>query len=497
MPSVCAERLGFSYLDRVLILDNIDFRLSPGWYGLVGANGMGKTTLAKLIAGELQPTRGRLRLEPRHAEVVICRQELDHVDPDVARFAASNDRESSRQRGLLGLELATFEHFDQLSAGERKRWQIAAVLATRPDVLIVDEPTNHLDQEGREHLVRALSQFRGVGIIISHDRALLDTLTRATLCIHAGKVATLPLRYSEARSLWHAEAQRAEGLRQDLRQREQELEKRIRAANRDRQAAHKQRSARTRMKSIHDHDGSSFAQTGRAANGEASISRRISVMSTELTRVSQMVPEFVVDKTLGRSLFVDYQPAPKRRILSLTGEDVQAGERIILRNTCVALERDARVHLKGSNGAGKTTLLKALLLRSTASQEQILYLPQELDAEQVASLTASSRELPRTERGRIMAILAALGVDPDRLIGSATCSPGEARKLKLAFGLATHAWALVLDEPTNHLDLESIERLELALAAYPGALLIVSHDPAFARSCTNSVWEIREGRLVT
>jgi ATPase subunit of ABC transporter with duplicated ATPase domains len=463
----------------------------------VGANGIGKTTLARLIAGELRPTVGRVWLEPESAVVVVCRQEEGQLSSDMARFAANNEREYCRQRGLMGLNAIALERFDDLSPGERKRWQLAAVLASQPDVLIVDEPTNHLDANGRTYLLRALKQFRGVGIAISHDREFLDALTTATLRIHDATVVAFPAGYSAARLLWRAEAEQAEQMRQAQCLRQKRLQERVYSANCDKQAAHKQRSARTRMKNIHDHDGSSFAVTGRAANGETSISRRLSVMSAQLERQNELIPEYVVDKTVGKSIFVGYEPAPKRRILTIAGEDLRAGDRVILHDVSVTLERGARVHLKGDNGVGKTTLLKALLARSSGASERILYLPQELDAEQVRELKTEVLALERETRGRTMAILAALGVDPDRILSATTYSPGEARKLKLAFGLGSHAWALVLDEPTNHLDLPSIERLEQALVAYPGALLLVCHDAAFVRNCTNLVWEIRDGRLMT
>jgi ATPase subunit of ABC transporter with duplicated ATPase domains len=95
----------------------------------------------------------------------------------------------------------------------------------------------------------------------------------------------------------------------------------------------------------------------------------------------------------------------------------------------------------------------------------------------------------------VLSIVAALGVAPDRLLATARPSPGEARKLLIARGLGSQAWGLVLDEPTNHLDLPALERLEAALAAYPGALLLVTHDDAFARACTTSRWRIEGGRI--
>jgi ATPase subunit of ABC transporter with duplicated ATPase domains len=159
------------------------------------------------------------------------------------------------------------------------------------------------------------------------------------------------------------------------------------------------------------------------------------------------------------------------------------------------MDRGSRIHLRGRNGAGKTTLLHALLGSARVPRARILFLPQELAPEAETALLGELRAATGDLQGRVLSILAALGVDPAALLGSSRPSPGAARKLALAFGLARRVWALVLDEPTKHLDLPSIERLEAALAAYPGALVVVTHDEAFARSCTRTVWELREGRL--
>ena len=113
------------------------------------------------------------------------------------------------------------------------------------------------------------------------------------------------------------------------------------------------------------------------------------------------------------------------------------------------------------------------------------------------NLVRGIRALRADTRGRVLALSALLGVDPDRVLGSDLASPGEARKLAIASGLGRRPWVLVLDEPTNHLDLPSIERLERALVAYPGALLMVTHDDALAAAATDATWTIVDGKLVT
>jgi ATPase subunit of ABC transporter with duplicated ATPase domains len=116
-------------------------------------------------------------------------------------------------------------------------------------------------------------------------------------------------------------------------------------------------------------------------------------------------------------------------------------------------------------------------------------------------MAAALRELDATSRGRVLSVFAALGSDPERIAfrrteDAAKLSPGEARKLALATGLGRHAWALVLDEPTNHLDLPSIERLEAALAAYPGCVLLVTHDDALARATTTRTLRVEGGTVM-
>lgn len=494
MPSVCAERLGFAYSDRVSLFENVSFRLEPRWYGMVGANGLGKTTLARLIAGELEPTIGRLWCEPKQARVVICPQEIDRLSPELLEFASAKDKESCRQRGLLGLDPAAIERWATLSAGERKRWQLACALASAPDVLILDEPTNHLDSHGRECLLTALRRYDGVGIAIAHDRELLSKLTRATLRVFGGTVFAYALSYADARRAWLAEEAHCQELRGVLVERERRVARLLADARRDQAAVQRQRSAKNRMKNGRDHDGSSAVRTGRANFADARLGRNVRVLHAEHARAAQAIPDFIVDKTLGRSLLLDYELAPKPRILGLDGIELRAGNALLLRDVHVSLGRHSRVHLKGPNGAGKSTLLRALLA-SGANPERVLYLPQDLRPNEVRQVQATGRALPPAERGRLMSMLAALGVDPERVLASSSPSPGEARKLYLAFGLGIHAWALLLDEPTNHLDLPSVERLEQALGDYPGALLLVTHDPQLARACTNETWEIERQRL--
>ena len=201
-------------------------------------------------------------------------------------------------------------------------------------------------------------------------------------------------------------------------------------------------------------------------------------------------------KERGGDLFVGWEPPPRRWLAALDGVDLRAGDQVIARDVRVAVARDARVHLAGPNGAGKSTLLAALVAASPLPPDRILWLPQELTAEEGARLTADVAALPRERRGRVGEIAAALGLDPARALGSALPSPGEVRKLAIALGLMRQVWWIVLDEPTNHLDLPAIERLEAALTPYPGALVLASHDHALAARLTSTTWHVRDGTVL-
>jgi ATPase subunit of ABC transporter with duplicated ATPase domains len=197
------------------------------------------------------------------------------------------------------------------------------------------------------------------------------------------------------------------------------------------------------------------------------------------------------------SIAVGWEPPPKKRLASLDAADVMAGTHVVLRGARAVIDRDARVHVRGSNGAGKSSLLAALVRAASLPPERVLHLAQERTALDARLLAGQIRALDPAARGRLGQIAAALGLDPAVALASEAPSPGEARKLEIALGLARRVWLLLLDEPTNHLDLPSIERLEAALVEYPGALVLVSHDDAFASRLTTSRWDVIDGALVS
>jgi ATPase subunit of ABC transporter with duplicated ATPase domains len=497
MSSIRLERLSFSFQDAAPIVDGADVLLGPGWTGLVGANGAGKTTLLRLVAGDLLPDAGRVAMDPEDARVVLCPQEVAEPGAPVAalrRRHAKGDREARRLAGALGLEPAELARWGTLSPGERKRWQIAAALASEPDVLLLDEPTNHVDADARALLREALLAFRGAGVLVSHDRALLDALTVRTLRLDRGAARLVDGAYGQARETWEAESRAAWSRRAEAQADVRKASRKLAEARRRRDAAERSQSGAHRDPK--DSDARTLGAKTLRSWAEARLARDVRTRRAVAERAAEDVQDAPPPAAeVGRSVFLGWARAPRSLLLGVDADEVRAGSRVVLRDVHAWLGRDDRVRLAGPNGSGKTTLLRALLAAAPLAADRVLFLPQELPPGAGTALLDEVRSLAPEVRGRVLSLVAALGTDPARLLGSSSPSPGEARKLVLALGLGRHAWALVLDEPTNHLDLPTVERLGVALAAYPGALLVVAHDDAFAAEVTRATWRIEGGRL--
>jgi ATPase subunit of ABC transporter with duplicated ATPase domains len=495
MTSIRCSNLEFAYRDDVPVLRDLAVHLHAGWYGLVAGNGAGKSTFLRLLRGDLSPDRGLIVREPEHGRIVLCEQEVELPGPDVLGLAERDDGPGRLLRAQLGLEPAQLQRWEVLSPGERKRWQVAAALAQEPDVLLLDEPANHLDAGARERLAVALSRFRGVGVLVAHDRELLDRLTEQTLRLEGGRITATPGGYSAARAIWEREARHQQDQRRLAQARVRRLERQLDEVRRSREAAALQRSTGRRMKDRHDSDARTVAAQTRVEWAEARLGRGVGAVQTQLDRARAEITPNGPERELGGAVFARYQPARRQVVLSLDRPTLEAGGRPLLGQLKVALRRSDRVWLSGDNGAGKTTLLRALVGASSLPAQRLLCLPQELSAAESLAMLDELRAEPGEVKGRVLSVVAALGCDPARLLASGRPSPGEARKLAIALGLGRHVWALILDEPTNHLDLPSVERLERALGAFPGALLLVTHDRVLAERCTTTRWHLTSGEL--
>jgi ATPase subunit of ABC transporter with duplicated ATPase domains len=494
MPSVILASVSFAYTSAHEVLSAVDLSLGPGWVGVVGPNGAGKSTLLDLIAGRLVPTVGTVTVDS-DVPPMLCSQRVEDVEPSVVAFAESYDGADFARRGRLRLDPDDLLRWPTLSPGERKRWQVGAALSARPDVLLLDEPTNHLDRDSRALLQTELRHFGGVGLVVSHDRHLLDDLTGATIRVDRGTAVLWGGPYSTASEEWAADERAMMAEHERTKRQLAKAARRIADGRRSMEARSATFARTMRTADAKDHDTHSTARKGKHRLGQAAAAKGLSNLAAERDRLSAAVDEADIHRSVGGSIRFEGEPAP-RPVLVRIDEPIKAEDRILITHAGVDITRDSRVHVTGPNGAGKSTLLATVASRWDLPSERLLFLPQEMSDDDALGLLTEVRALSPDVRGRIMQIVARLGAEPGTLLASERLSPGEARKLAIAGGLATEAWLLVLDEPTNHLDLPTVTRLEHALAGYRGALVVVSHDEAFGAAVTDEVWDIRDGFLL-
>lgn len=493
MTRVSFEDVTFGFNEP--LFERLTASFDEGWTGLVAPNGAGKTTLLRLITGELSPLYGRVRVVPPSG-VVWCRQRSGDQLNELQRFASDTSGPAQRWRGRFGVQPADIERFGQLSAGERKRWQLALALASEPSVLLLDEPSNHLDASARSLLAHALERFEGVGILVSHDRALLDALTTRTARIARRSLQVYAGNYSAALREWDALQAATVTAREALKHERQRVHLRADAQRRKAAGAERDRSNRSVMHDKKDHDARNILRKNKAESAGRRLARDAAALESRVSRIAVEIASLRVDKQLGGDVFADYVPWPKPLALRASFDSLSAGNKQLLGRTTLDIARTDKVALEGPNGCGKSSLIAELSRQNPQVFAQSVCLPQSLSAEFRAELGQKLRELPAARRGRALNVVASLGSDPDAILASDCWSPGETRKVALALGLVSSAPALILDEPTNHFDLPSIERLERLLEGFPGCVVLVTHDAPLAERIATRRLCFEAGELV-
>jgi ATP-binding cassette, subfamily F, member 3 len=483
-------------------------------WGVVGRNGTGKTTLFRLLTGEMQPTRGQIARQPG-ARVSLLEQhrdfgpaqtvweaaagelaELLDLERSLARQAAAlagDSSEAAMQR--YGRDLERFEHeggyavtsridsvlhglgFDPdasrsmpvtaLSGGERGRLGLARQLVSSADILLLDEPTNHLDLETTKWLEDYLREIDRTVLLVSHDRAFLDATVDHVLHFEGGSAFAYSGRYK------HFVAQRAE-----------------RRLTQQRQFQQQQR----KIASETDYIARNLAgQNTRQAKGRRKLLARMPRLSAPVGDEASMSVRFDVAERGGD------------RVVSAVKATVAVGGRTLVKDFTGAVLRGDVVGFVGPNGAGKSTLLKALFGENAVSGE--LRLGGSITAgfyRQDLSQVPMDRPLydiisdlrPTWDRRLVQGHLGRFGFPGDEVQRRPdTMSGGERARVALAMLMLSRANLLVLDEPTNHLDVESIEALEDAIERYDGTVVLVSHDRELLRALTTKVWVLHDRRI--
>ena len=486
------EHVFFSYpgMADPLLADVEAFFPEGGWTGIVGANGTGKTTLLRLAAGELDPSRGTIR---QLGEARYAVQRTDAPPPDAEDFLAARDADAIAWRSRLGVREEWAGRWDSLSHGERKRLQIAASLWHDPEVLALDEPTNHLDADAKRVLLGALRLYRGVGLLVSHDRDFLDALCSQCLFLFPPSATMRPGGVTQGmeqdrREQDHARERDREARDDALRLREQSQRRRETAE----QMAAKHKAGKKKLP-MHDHDGRAKRQLAKLTGKDSWAVSQASSLARRAAKADASRKGLPIRKEYEMGFWLEGSTCSRRDyVLSVDAGDIPLGGGRRLFFPDLRIEPTDRIALTGPNGAGKSTLLRHLLPLANVPPERLLYIPQEISEEEARRIHAETKALPKDALGRVMTSVSRLGSRPGRLLGSECPSPGEIRKMLLALGVDRGPHLVVMDEPTNHLDLPSIECLEEALAECPCAMLLVSHDERFLDALATSRWDLVE-----
>lgn len=467
------------------LFERLTAHFIEGWTAVVGANGAGKTTLLKLATGQLRPESGAAQVP---GEAIYCPQRTDDLPELFDSLIEATDGHAREIKGRLGIEEDWRRRWDTLSHGERKRAQIGVMLWRRPAVLAVDEPTNHLDAEARRLLAAALRSFQGIGLLVSHDRELMDTLCCQCLFLDPPDATMRPGGYTEAAEQRNRDEEYARK-RRDLAK--DECAKLRRTVGQRRDAANqadRKRSKRGLAKG--EHDAKDRIDKARVTSKDATAGRLMRQLEGRLEQAEGRLAEIRIKKTYDMGIWLPGSQSKRDTLFRRpAGVLSLGGDRVLLHPDLVMYPED-RIALTGPNGAGKSTLIRQIARDLPIPQEQVTYLPQEIDLRSSQDILNRARRLPKDKLGQMMTVVSCLGSRPERLLESDEPSPGEVRKLLIAMGIANRPHLIIMDEPTNHLDLPSIECLEDALDGCPCGLLLVSHDERFLQRLARTRWRI-------
>lgn len=514
------------------IFSNVGFAISPGEkIGLIGPNGAGKSTLLDILAGIKTPTEGSVIKD--NLEVGILPQDLEEwLDTRVYEFIENvtgvrevkdtyaqaeasyntdpNDKtlvlfcDAAERLGHFGVddfnarfakslkksglsdELVDIE-IGSLSGGQRTRVALAAIMASRYDLILLDEPTNNLDLEGIVILEKFIKGSKAAFLMVSHDRRFLRNATTRIIELLGGEqgVNQYGLGYDE-----YVEA-RAHAYTTDMKRYEEHklAIKSLEESTRDRQM--RASSANGKNKNASDND--KLSANHRSGRASSRVANQAKAMETRLERLKREAPHKPQEPINLDFLFQDNEVINKR-LLSVDDvvvEYEQQGKKLVLGPYSLTIDGGERVAVVGSNGSGKSTLVNSIMdRRNTTSgtvkigsdvriayidQAQSVPLPNENPLANLMKLA------PNISKEDAMHLLVKFNISRDTIaaVSAKHLSGGERAKILLASIAATQANILILDEPTNNLDIPTIEGLQDALKSYKGAVLLVSHDRDF------------------
>jgi len=524
-PSVVVSDVSFAWPDGGEVFDGLDLAAGVGRTGLVGANGAGKSTLLRLLTGDLTPARGSvtvsgtagylpqnitLQSERRVDDVLgiagvrAALSAIESGDAAAEHFTVIGEDWDAEERARatldrLGLSGVTLDRrVGELSGGETVLLALAAVLLRRPGVLLLDEPTNNLDLNARHALYGVVESWRGVLVVVSHDRALLEQMDAITE-LYRGKARSFGGNIGDYEAALAAEqetaARQMRAAESDLRRQRRELaEARVKLDRRERYGRKSEETKRFPGAVAHARKRQAQVSAGKHRNLQID---RVKEAEERLEAAGETVRG---DDEIRVDLPATEVPA-RRGVLVL--DDVRPR---FQRAVTLHVRGPERIALVGPNGAGKTTLLRTITgeLPPAAGKARLAVpsrlLPQRLEVLDPELTVAGnvSRFAPQASPNAVRANVARMlfpGRRADQAV--ATLSGGELFRATLAALLLAEPapQLLMLDEPTNNLDMPSVRHLTEAVRCFRGALLVASHDVPFLRELGLTRWLRLDGAL--
>ena len=518
MIELSVQNLEKSFEVGQKLLDGLSFEIHTGeCVGIMGRNGCGKTTLFRMLTGEIEPDEGTIVFAPDrriglisqipvYPQAYTVEDVLRSAYRDLFSMKAKMERlerqmQQSAERALLaeydrlstayevgggyemdtsvdkicnGLGIPTAQRqqlFSSLSGGEKTRVNLARLLLEKTDILLLDEPTNHLDLRSVEWLESYIRQFKGTTLTISHDRYFLDRVVDRIIEIADGKAEHYNGNYSfyleEKQARFNLQLKQYEQEQAKIKQLGYTVERMKGWGINNRVLYRRAMAMQHRMERIRKTERPKTEKTMKARFGEKEFFGDVVFSVKDLSKSYD-----------GRTLFDGVEL------------NVEGGERIAI---------------LGDNGTGKTTFLRCLLAEEPADSGRIrfgptvktAYLPQVMHFDHPErtlydTMLYEKNCTPQSARDRLGAFLFS-GEDVFKTVG--TLSGGEQSRLRLCMLMDEKINLLILDEPTNHLDIASREWVECAIDEYEGTLLFVSHDRYFVDKFATRIWELEDGTI--